>query len=216
MKTDTGSVRSRGRPPGPAVDPAVRREEILDAAERVIARTGPTVAFAEVAAEAGYARTAIYAAFPEHSALVGALATRHTSRLIALSDEILDQPIPLREIIQRLFDLICRFVEDNPRLHPLLMQGIHTPDPAGSHRPLFTQTADWATAVLDNLLDRLGADHRISRTWGCAIIGAVLLAAEDWNADRRISRAELVDSLTRFAWPAFESIGAAELSGPLP
>ena len=215
MTRTTQAPRRRGRPPGPGVDPGARREDVLDAAERVIARTGPSVAFADVAVEAGFARTAIYAVFPDRDSLLGALTERHTARLTALADVVLAQPLPLREIFRRVVDTICTFVADNPRLHPALMQGLHTPRHNG-HRPLFTDNTDWATAVLTSVLEVVDGDRRLARTWAGATIGAVLLAAEDWAAHPTVGQAELVDQLTAFIWPAIASIGGDAVHGPFP
>ncbi|WP_169590140.1 TetR family transcriptional regulator [Antrihabitans stalactiti] len=211
----TVSGRGRGRPPGPPVDPAVRREEILDAAERVIARTGAELSFADIATEAGFARTAIYAAFADRPTLVHELAERHTQRIILQANEILAQPRPVKELLAELIDLISGFVEDNSRLHFLLMQAFYVDEPSGHGRPLFTRTADWATLVFEALFDRLGADPALVRSWASATVGAILLAAEDWSANSTTDRARLVDNLTAFLWPALSAIGADDLTGPL-
>ncbi|WP_187776426.1 TetR/AcrR family transcriptional regulator [Antrihabitans cavernicola] len=212
--TPATAPRRRGRPPGPPVDPEIRRENILDAAERVIARTGPAIAFADIATEAGFARTAVYAVFPDRDSLLSALTVRHTDRIIAVANDILARPLPLREVFRELVEMICTFVADNPQLHPALMQGLHAPQ-NGGHRPLFTRNADWATAVFEVVLDSVGADRRSARTWAGATVGALLLAAEDWSAEPRVSKTELVDQLTAFIWPAIESVGGDALSGPL-
>ncbi len=215
-KSETRSApRRRGRPPGPPVDPMVRREEILDAAERVIARSGPQLSFAEIASEAGYARTAVYAAFGDQSALIQALAVRHTDLMTLQANAILAEPRPVRELLRELIDLICTFVEANPNLHPVLMQAMYSSDILVAGRPLFTQTANWATTVFDVLLQQLDADPMLARPWACATVGAILLAAEDWNINPVSSRAEFIDRLTAFLWSSFATLGAERIAGPI-
>lgn len=215
-KSDTRvAPRRRGRPPGPPVDPLVRREEILDAAERVIARSGPQFSFAEIASEAGYARTAVYAAFGDQSALVHALAVRHTDRIILQANNILAEPRPVRELLRELIDLMCTFVENNPNLHPVLMQAMYSSDILVKGRPLFTHTADWATTVFDILLQQVDADPMLARPWACATVGAILLAAEDWNINPVSSRAEFIDRLTAFLWSSLSVVGADRIAGPI-
>ncbi|MBF6327969.1 TetR/AcrR family transcriptional regulator [Nocardia transvalensis] len=212
MTRDT--ARPRGRPPGPSRDPAVRRTEILDAAERVVARTGTPITIAEVAAEAGYARTAVYAVFPDLPALVDALAERHMEGIIAASDAILAQPLPGYQLLRALVRLMCDFVDADPNLHHLLMQRLQSDD--GHHRPFFTRAADWAAEVIDALLRAVGADPAPARVWATAIVGAILMSAEDWGRDPDRDRAEFVDRLMAFLWPPLQGAGADRFVGPLP
>jgi AcrR family transcriptional regulator len=209
--------RPRGRPPGPPRDPAIRRGEILDAAERVAAEAGTPITIAQVAAAAGYARTAVYAVFPDLPALVGALAERHMASLLAAADAILAQPLPVRDMLRAVIVLVCEFVDANPSLHHLLMQRLQSDDSTvyGQHRPFFTRLADWAAAVFDTILRAVGADPAVSRVWASATIGAILMSAEDWGRDPARDRGEFVDHLTAFLWPAVESVGGDRFTGPL-
>ena len=69
----TSARRGRGRPAGPGVDAEQRRSDLLDAAERAIRSHGPDVGIAEVAKEAGFVRSAVYAVFPNRAAILSAL-----------------------------------------------------------------------------------------------------------------------------------------------
>ncbi|MQY17330.1 TetR/AcrR family transcriptional regulator [Nocardia macrotermitis] len=214
--------RPRGRPPGPSRDPALRRGEILDAAERVIATAGTPITFAQVAAEAGYARTAVYAVFPDLPALVDALAERHLEGLLAAADAILAQPLPVREMLRAIVALVCDFVDADPNLHHLLMQRLQSDEPdepgvgvPAHHRPLFTRLSEWATEVFESILRGVRADPALARIWASATIGAILMSAEDWGRDPVRDRAEFVDRLTAFLWPSVESIGGDRFVGPI-
>ncbi|MFH5232594.1 TetR/AcrR family transcriptional regulator [Antrihabitans spumae] len=217
MTRDLDTRRPRGRPPGPGVDAAVRREELLDAAEQVIARTGPSVSFSDIAVEAGFARTAVYAMYPDQRALVHALAVRHTERITMQANIILDQHRPVRELLAELIDLFCSFVEANPKLHPLLMQDWYSDDATGSQRPMFNRSADWATTVLETIMRSTDVVLPVgaARAWACATVGAMLMAAEDWSTTGSIGRAQLVEQLTAFIWPAIASVGGEQVSGPI-
>lgn len=214
MSTVRGKVsRRRGRPRGPGVDPAERREQLLDAAERVIGRGGRDLAFADIAAEAGYARTAVYAAFPDRAALANALARRHTDRLIRLADERIAQPLPMHDLVHAVIDVVCGFVEHHADLYPLLMQ-IWVGSTEQPQRPLFADIADWASSALEAVMTAVGADPIPARTWGTSIAGATLLAAEDWNLRRDRSRSALVDELTALTWPGLAAAGLDRFTGP--
>ncbi|MQY26290.1 TetR/AcrR family transcriptional regulator [Nocardia aurantia] len=214
-ETVRAASRARGRPPGPPRDPAVRREELLDAAERVVARDGAGVTIARVAGEAGYARTAVYAVFPDLPALVDGLAERHMERVTAAADTILAQPLPGQRLLRALVQLMCDFVDGNPNLHHLLMQRMQSDDPPPAARPFFTRSAEWATAVFDALLRAVDADPAPARIWATATVGAILMSAEDWGRDPGRRPDEFVDRLTAFLWPPLESAGAGRFVGPL-
>ncbi|MCM6772254.1 TetR/AcrR family transcriptional regulator [Nocardia sp. CDC159] len=209
------AARPRGRPPGPPPDPAVRRAEILDAAERVVARTGTPLTVAEVAAEAGFARTAVYAVFPDLPALVDALAERHVEAIMAAADDVLTRPLPGRALLRELVALICFFVDGNPNLYHLLMQRLQSDDPTGHRRPFFAGVADWAASVFERLLRSVDADPAPARVWATATVGAILMSAEDWGRHADRDRGEFVDRLTGFLWPPLEAAGADRFVGPL-
>ncbi|BCK56414.1 TetR/AcrR family transcriptional regulator [Nocardia wallacei] len=211
MTRDT--LRPRGRPPGPAPDPIRRRAEILDAAERVIARAGTHMTIAQVAAEAGYARTAVYAVFPDLPALIDALAQRHMEGIITAADAVLAQPLPARELLRAVVRLMCDFVEDNPNLHHVMMQRLDSGET--EHRPFFARVSDWATAVFDVILRRLDADPALARIWATATVGAILMSAEAWAQDPDLSREQFIDRLAAFLWPTVASIGGERLIGPI-
>jgi AcrR family transcriptional regulator len=212
----TPAGRTRGRPPGPPRDPAARRAELLDAAERVVARDGATLTIAQVAAEAGYARTAVYAVFPDLPALVDGLAERRMEGVIAAADTILAQPLPGQRLLRALVQLMCDVVDGNPNLHHLLMQVMRSDDPRPTAaRPFFSRSADWATAVFEALLRAVDADPAPARVWATATVGAILMSAEDWGRDPGRRPDEFVDRLTAFLWPPLESAGAGRFTGPL-
>jgi AcrR family transcriptional regulator len=217
--TSSPARRPRGRPPGPPRDPAVRRGEILDAAERVVAESGTHISIAQVAAAAGYARTAVYAVFPDMPALVDALAERHMEGLLAAADAILAQPLPVREMLRAIVALVCDFVDADPNLHHLLMQRLQSDESGdgtvGHHRPMFARMSEWATAVFESLLRTLDADPGLARIWASATSGAILMSAEDWGRDPVRDRTEFVDRLTAVRWPSMQSLGGDGVVGPL-
>jgi AcrR family transcriptional regulator len=65
------------------------RERILDAAERCMARHGiRRVSMADVAAQAGLSRSALYLHFPQRAALVDAVLERTADRFVASSEPL--------------------------------------------------------------------------------------------------------------------------------
>lgn len=208
--TRAKSVR-RGRPP---INADARREELLDAAERVIARGVVEPSISDIAAEAGYARTVVYAAFPNLTAVAYALTIRHSTRLIREIDGVLMQALPIQQLLGGTIEVFCKFVEANPYLYPLLMQTWVGPNEATS-RPLFSGVVDWATQVMVVILTAADADVSLARPWASAIVGAALLTAEDWNDRRDRSRDDLVEAVLGLFMPAMAAVGADHLVGPV-
>src|ERR671939_42161 len=85
-------------PPGgiPAARPLgrsrQRRQELLDAADRVIMRDGPEASMNAIAAEAGITKPILYRHFGDKGGLYRALAVRHTDALLATLRAALDLP----------------------------------------------------------------------------------------------------------------------------
>lgn len=172
---------------------------------------------AQVAVQAGYARTAVYAVFPDMPALVDALAERHMSRLLAAANTILARPLPVRELLRDIVALVCDFVDSNPNLHHLLMQRLQSDDSevCGHHRPFFARLTDWGTVVFGAILGAVGASPALARVWAGATAGAILMSAEDWGRTPSRDRGEFIDGLTAFLWPAVASVGGDRFVGPL-
>lgn len=59
-----------------------RRRELLEAADRVVLRDGPSASMNAIAAEAGITKPILYRHFGDKSGLYAALAKRHTDALL--------------------------------------------------------------------------------------------------------------------------------------
>lgn len=195
--SSTPSRRGRGRPPGPPVDPAQRREELLDAAERAITESGAQVSLAQVATTAGLTRSAVYAAFADREALLSALARRHSGRIVQQLQEVAAREVSPREQTRAAVDILAAWFEENPELARLLDQRV---DDEQFHQ---SYGATAVTAVLDAGFRARGLDPAPAQTWAQGLIGAVSAAVRWWIATGAITREELVDHLTTLIWSGF-------------
>lgn len=189
--------RGRGRPPGPATDPARRREDLLDAAESAISETGAQVSLTQVAARAGLTRSAVYAAFADRDALLSALARRHSQRIVVRLREAAELDATPREQTRAAVDVLAGWFEENPALAQLLDQ--RADDAVSEH----SYGAEALTAILEAGFRARGLDPAPARTWAQGLIGAVSGAVRWWVRTRAISRDELVDHLTALVWSGF-------------
>jgi AcrR family transcriptional regulator len=183
--------RRRGRPTGSRVDPGERRALLLDAAERAIRANGPDVGLGDVAAEAGFVRSAVYAMYPNRDALLAALSERTAQRLLADITRRAEGSSDLRQRMALFFDVVCGWIAAEPDVHRALNS-----DPATG---VFEQLA---AAVEFMLTAAFAADARApaSAPWSRAIVGSAVSAAEWWCRTGTMTRAELVEHLTALCW----------------
>jgi AcrR family transcriptional regulator len=213
MTPHADDVKRRvGRPPGPAPDPAVRRAELLAAAERVVRERGPDVGMDDIAAEVGLTKPAVYRWLGDKGQLTAALGEVVAARLVEQLADAFGRGGEPRELTRSAIDVFCRFVEEDTNLYRFVVHG-----PAGAprtrlrDRPLVTSIAALIGDTLRTALERAGAPAHLADTWSHAILGAVFAATEHWLAEGETPRAELVDDLVRLIVPAFDRIG---IQGP--
>ncbi|GAA3964960.1 TetR/AcrR family transcriptional regulator [Gordonia caeni] len=195
--SNTPPRRGRGRPPGPAVDPAQRREALLDAAEQAIAESGTQVSLAQVAVAAGLTRSAVYAAFADRDDLLSALARRHSERIVQRLQEAAALDASPREQTRAAVDVLAGWFQDNPELARLLDQRV-----AGDHLH-HSYGAEAVAAILYMGFRARGLDPAPAATWAQGLIGAVSGAVRWWTHTQTVSRDELVDHLTTLIWSGF-------------
>lgn len=200
--------RGRGRPPGPPVDVEHRRELLLDAAERAVRRRGSDVGLAEVAAEAGLTRSAVYAAFRARDPLIDALAARHSRVIVDRLSTVLAAVSDPREQTRAAIDILAAWFDDEPHLARLLMRRLNRADDGG------VVVTAVAAALRDGFVRR-GRAPVAAQTWAHALVGAVSATVGWWATSRPVTRAELVDQLTDLVWSGFAGVDDAD-SGTAP
>ena len=205
--SDGSTRRSRGRPPGPGVDPGARREELLDAAEAEIIEHGVDFGLAGVAKRAGLTRSAVYAAFADRSDLLSALAQRHTQNLVLEVGTMVNTLHDPKEQTRSVIDILARWMEDNSKLAvvlaPRMQVGVGSAEVTG-----------FIEKVLHIALTQLGADARASGPWAPALVGAIWAAVERWSTSPTMDRAELVDHITSLIWAGFAGVGGERVRLP--
>jgi AcrR family transcriptional regulator len=180
-----------------------RREELLDACDRVVRRAGAEATMTDMATEAGITKLVLYRHFGDKGGVHRALAERWTAPVLASVDAVLSTTPPGRELIERTLDAYLAFVEAEPGPYRFLM------DPASvSGMEVSVAVSDLVARIADEVAAVVatgtGASRERSGTWGAAIVGAVQVAGDRWLADTdRRPRAEVVEDLTALLWPGF-------------
>lgn len=183
--------RRRGRPAGSRVDPPERQAALLDAAERAIRGRGPAVGMGDVAAEAGFVRSAVYAMYPNREALLAALSDRTAQRLLAEITRRAEGSTDLRQRMALFFDVISAWIADEPNMHRALGGDPGT----GVFERLAAAVEYMLTAAFDSDVRTPAA-----APWARAIVGSAVAAAEWWCRTATMPRADLVEYLTALCW----------------
>ena len=186
-----------------AVDPrAARREQLLDAADRAVARSGAATSMAAVAAEAGITKPVLYRHFGDKGGLVAALTARHTGRLLGVLQEALGGGRTRRERFELTVEAYLAAIEAEPQLYRFLL---HPEEPAGASDQVRTFTRPLAAMIADGMADELGEPRPGPRehAWAHGIVGMVQTAGDWWLDARPCPRAELARQLTDLVHGAY-------------
>lgn len=186
--------RKRGRPPGPRVDRAARREAVIDAAELEIGEHGSEFGLSGVGERMGYARSALYAVFDRRDDLLDAVAARHAGRLTIEMAAVLAGVDGGRERTQLVVEVVIGWVERHRLLATVLAPRLFNESgPASITAPI--------QDALQQALSEAGCDDRAAAPWAHALIGAVWAAAHWCEAMAgAMDRDELVEQLTELIW----------------
>ncbi|WP_134062760.1 TetR family transcriptional regulator [Mycobacteroides salmoniphilum] len=189
--------RRPGRPTGPPVDVERRREELLDAAERAIRTSGPQVGLGEVAKQAGFVRSVVYAIFPSRAALLTELSRRHAVQILLNVARSVPPEATDRQRLAAFIDSLCQWIETEPELYRALGAQAFVDDDAHG---IFEELAESTETLLTVNLSTLDAKTEAAGPWSRAMIGAVAAATAWWRRTGAMSRTELVEHLTYMCW----------------
>jgi TetR/AcrR family transcriptional regulator, transcriptional repressor for nem operon len=189
--------------------PDVRREQILDAAQRVLVRRGPAAAtMAEVADAASLAKGTVYLYFASKAELLAGLRARYFERLTATLGDPAGAgpgaPVPVAARIERLVAAFYDFALANHELHHVLFHeaglGEHGTFARAHDAVAELVAAGAAGAELDVPDPALATDFVLHGLHG------ILVAA---THRPRSQRRQLVDGATRLVCGALGARAAA-------
>jgi AcrR family transcriptional regulator len=180
-----------GRRPAARLGRERRRQEIVEAAARVLAGRDPAaVTFEEVAEAAGVSRALVYNYFGDKGSLVAAVYLRSLERL---DDEVaaaVDRRLPPRERLRQLVASALRFARtDEAAWH--LAAGGATLHPA-------------VRAARERRVDRLAAD--LGGGTNAAVVAAAVVAVLDAATAVPADPDTVVDALTALLWGGLSSL----------
>jgi AcrR family transcriptional regulator len=179
--------------PQRAVAREARKEELLDAAARVIRRDGPKPSMDAIAAEAGITKPILYRHFRDRDGLVAALADRYAGELQGVLSGALTSGDDARALFVGTVDAYLAFVERDPHLYRYVSTST-------SVEGFLQQVGRQVAVVLGEQLRAAGADSGGAEPMAHGLVGFVH-AAGDWWLDRRtLPRERLLQYLTGLLW----------------
>lgn len=200
-----------GRPPAARRLPrAQRRDQVLAAAERVVARDGPQVSMDAVAAEAGVSKPIVYRHFGDKNGLARAIGERFAAVLLAELRHTLAAHADPYERTAASIELFLRHVDEAPQTYRFLTRGSAEGTPAvGDALETFLRLLG---DELTRFMSSVNADKSPRRqaellTWAHAMVGVMRSATDLWLDRRHVGRAELVRQLTDLLWCGLRDAG---------
>lgn len=193
-----------------AMTRAARRRQLLDAADRVIRRDGPSASMDVIAAEAGISKPILYRHFGHKGELFRVLAERYVEPVMGALLPALSQPADARTRLAAAVDVYLAFIEAEPQTYRFLM-----------HRSLDDHSQARATvsdfilrvgrevaAAIATELNRSGSSPAPAEAWGHGLVGMVQVAGDWWLQESDLPREAFVDHLVTLAWDGLSLLEA--------
>ena len=174
-----------------------RRRSLLEAADRVVRRSGPEASMAAIAAEAGIGKPVVYRHFGDKGGLYRALADRHIEDLMGRLSAALRRPADRFQRTRLVVDAYLTAIEEEPQIYRFLLHRapIEEPTLTGLVAELTRRVAEALSAGIVAELDLPDASRPTALAWGHGMVGAVQAAGDWWLQTREVPRERLVDDL---------------------
>lgn len=182
-----------------------RRQELLDAADRLIHRGGVAFSMDEIAAEAGITKPVVYRHFGDKEGLHEALTARYISELRRALRPAIETDDP-RSRLAATIDAYLSYVERRPDRYRFLLAAAEQSRTAelvaGFRREHIAGCAFTSPAKLG----RAGLDPGFAEPWAECVSGMIRAAGASWLETRSLPRARLVEYLTTVLWDGFGAL----------
>jgi len=177
-----------------------KRQEMLEAAIRVVRRDGPGASMDEIAREAGITKPIIYRAFGDREGLTQAVADQFADELAAtLAEQLNREDTTYRESVALTIDAYLDFIERDPKIVRFLVSRDFG-DPNNTTPRLIQKICALVASSIGEQLHENKLDTGAAEPWAYAIVGAVHLAGDRWLENKTMNRARLVEYLTAMVW----------------
>ena len=183
---------------------AAKRQELLDAADRAIRRSGPHVSMDQIAAEASTAKPVLYRYFGDKGGLYQALAQTYVQQVMAAVRDALEEQEDSgpRARLKAGIDAYLELVESSPDVYRFLMHRAVTEraEAQATVADFIRALGGELAAVLAEDLRSRGLDAHAAEPWARGIVGMVQVAGDWWLEQKSMTRHRLVEHLVTLLW----------------
>src|SRR4051812_20894663 len=185
-----------------------KREELLDAADRVVQREGSAASMNHIAAEAGITKPILYRHFGDKVGLYRALADRHIDQLLARLRAALATRGGLEARSRATIDAYLAAIESQPQVYRFLVQraAAEEPDVRGAVEGFVRRFGDELALGIAAEPVLAGVDRERATLWAHAIAGMVQSTGDWWLDHADVPRSVVVDELAALLWRGFAGL----------
>ncbi|HTV01908.1 MAG TPA: TetR family transcriptional regulator [Luteitalea sp.] len=192
--------------PGPGVT-TERREQLLDATDRVVQRDGPSASMNTIAAEAGITKPILYRHFGDKGGLYRALAARHIETLLEQLRTALLTRGGLEARTRATVDAYLAAIEAQPQVYRFLVHraALEEPDVRGEVAGFVRRFGDELAAGIQAEPTLGDVTPERAKVWAHGIAGMVQAAGDWWLDHNDVPRAVVVGELTTLLVRGFDA-----------
>jgi AcrR family transcriptional regulator len=195
-----------------------RRDEILDSAAVVIARSGyDGCSLEQIATEAGVSKALIYEHFGSKRELHAELLGRHATEIFARLETCAESGATGEERLRLGVDAFLSFVEEDRDAWRVLFRDAADPDIVESLAAVQSQAVGVIAALMASDPDRVDsgkADQSDGALYlelhAQLLAGATQAVAHWWYDHDTVPRAAVVDRVMEFCWLGLERVASGE------
>jgi AcrR family transcriptional regulator len=182
-----------------------RREELLDAADRIVQRSGHAFSMDEIASEAGITKPVLYRHFGDKDGLCEALTERYVVELRGILRPATETDDP-RSRLAATIDAYLSYVEREPDRYRFLLAAAEQPRTAVLVADFRREHIGSCAFTSVAKLERAGLDPGFAEYWAQCVSGMIRAAGSSWLENRSLSRQRLVEYLTTVLWDGFDAL----------
>jgi AcrR family transcriptional regulator len=182
-----------------------RRRELLDAADRVVRRSGAGFSMDEIATEAGITKPVVYRHFGDKDGLHEALTERYVDELRQALRPAIETDDP-RSRLAATIDAYLAYVERQPDRYRFLLTAAEQPRTGPLVAEFRREHIGGCAFTSPRKLDRAGLHPGFAEPWAHCVSGMIRAAGASWLEGRSIPRARLVEYLTTVLWEGFGAL----------
>jgi AcrR family transcriptional regulator len=199
MTSSAAAIPARRRPGRPrAGDTVPDREQLLEAAVRIIRSDGPEVTMDDVAAAAGVSKPIVYRNIGDKDALVAALAERFVDQLDEAVERSSAVGVGGRATFVASMRAAFEVIDADRNLFLFVTAGGPGTE---SVRRLVDRSSSRMIEQFTALRTAAGLDPLPARTWAYATVGAIQVVASMWLRDGYGDRDDIAEHITQLMWP---------------